>query len=238
MATQSYQESGFEDKDETVSVGIGGFTALVRLTDTYIRTIELPTSYLEDGTHIMDQIILNPVEITITGDVSDIHIPGSSSVDAVEQDTQNIGEIGQYKQEKSPSQQKINDDIIDSDLDDEDSDNQYTASEGLQKSNQTEFADHMKSLQDSKSLFSIEMPDRTYKNMAMASLELDYDNEGNSTGFTIVASQLRFAITKTEAIAKNPSAGLGGQTKSDKDKGTQEPKEDPGKSFLSYLIED
>src|SRR5690606_21438535 len=90
------------------------------------------------------------------------------------------------------------------------------------KSNIEQFIDAMEALHLGKQLISIDMPFRRHDNMVITSLSVDRNNEEEALSFSIAAQQFRFVETIFVQVARNPSAGTGGQTAPEAAKGVQE----------------
>ena len=64
---------GYERTDDRQEIGIGGFTADVRVNESIQMTSDAPDNYVEDGSVINDHVINNPIVLSIDGEVADIH---------------------------------------------------------------------------------------------------------------------------------------------------------------------
>ena len=245
MGVQDYLDQQLDDPLDK-EIGIGGFTALVRISEQYKLTAEVPSTPVEDGSFVNDHIILKPLVLSISGDVSDVHLRASLATSALTSVQAEIGNVvSQYAPARTQAQlAQVNalvNDVTDAiqrvdNLLDTGSQvldlfgNQDTETKGIQE----QFLDAMESLHKGRQAITIDMPFRSHKNMVITSLAITYDNEIDSTGFSLEATQiilaeLQFAETGT------PSAGLGGQTDALVDGGTQEgaPVET---SFASSLV--
>jgi len=103
MAIIDYLNRPFEQTDKE-EIGIGGFTALVRVNESTSLTSQAPTIYLEDGSFAQDHIILDPMVLTIDGDVSEIHIKQSAFSEEQSRINANVGVIAQYLPSKTQMQ--------------------------------------------------------------------------------------------------------------------------------------
>ncbi len=214
-------------------IGIGGFTALVRISDRYALTAEMPSTPVEDGSFVNDHIIRKPMTLSIEGDVSDVHLRGSPVIRQFQQAQAVIGDLSaKYAPARTQAQlQKISalantaadavrriDSLIDSGQQILDYfGNEDTESKGLQE----QFLDAMEALYNSGQVFAIDMPFRRHENMGITSFVAAYDNEINSTSFTLEVQQLRFADLQFVEIT-TPASGLNGQTTGEVDQGTQD----------------
>jgi hypothetical protein len=209
----------------------------------------VPTTFLEDGSHINDHIIRNPLTLSIEGNVSDAFFMPNPAIAALQAAQEQVGNITQYAPARTQAQVSrvsglTNDftnaiDKVDSFIE---SSSRVASYLGLQddtaKSNIENFIDTMESLQEGEQLISIDMPFRTYEQMYITSLEITRTNQTNSLDFTMELQQFRFADTIFTEItpAANPSAATNGQTEGSKDKGVQEGADVP-QSFLNSTLE-
>lgn len=250
MTIREFIEAPFEEKVETSTVGIGTFTALVRTSESFSRSVTIPTVYLENGEHINDHVIIEPLILTISGDVSDVHVAPSTTATLIDEVQSKIGSVDSYTPPKTQQQLSIMSGIA-NDINDAVTaiDTAVNKSQSLlgtfksgkevEKTNTERFIDEMESMVKGKKLSIIEMDSRTYQNMYITSFDASYDNVLGSTGFTIVATQFRFAETlNTKSAVKNPATGLDGSVEGETDLSTQEPvkTEEEPRSFLGYLF--
>jgi len=248
MSIRDYLSSQF-GSDEQEAVGIGGFTTAARVSERVSRSASVPNTFLEDGSHINDHIIRNPLTLSIEGNVSDSFFMPSPAIAALQAAQAQAGSISQYAPARTQAQlSKVsglaNDfinavDKVDSFLE---SSNRVASYLGLQddtaKNNIEDFIDTMESLQEGQQLISIDMPFRTYDQMYITSLEITRTNQTNSLDFTMELQQFRFADTIFVEIsaASNPSSATNGQTEGAKDKGVQEG-EEVTESLLSSTLQ-
>jgi len=234
MSIREYLGSQF-GSDEQEAVGIGGFTTAARVRERVSRSASVPVTFLEDGSHINDHIIRNPLSLSIDGNVSDSFAMPNPAIAALQSAQAQVGNITQYAPARTQAQISrvsglANDftnaiDKVDNFLD---SSNRVASYLGLQddtaKSNIENFIDTMESLQEGEQLISIDMPFRTYDQMYITSLEITRNNQTNALDFTMELQQFRFADTIFAEIvpAANPSSSTNGQTEGSKDKGVQE----------------
>jgi len=248
MSIREYLGSQF-GSDEQEAVGIGGFTTAARVRERVSRSASVPVTFLEDGSHINDHIIRNPLSLSIDGNVSDSFAMPNPAIAALQSAQAQVGNITQYAPARTQAQISrvsglANDftnaiDKVDNFLD---SSNRVASYLGLQddtaKSNIENFIDTMESLQEGEQLISIDMPFRTYDQMYITSLEITRNNQTSALDFTMDLQQFRFADTIFAEIvpAANPSSSTDGQTEGSKDKGVQEGADVP-QSFLNSTLE-
>jgi len=230
---EDYLNRKFE-KTPTKRIGIGGFSALVRIEERTSKTSDSPMTPVEDGSFVNDHIILNPVRLSIQGDVSDIFVEPSPILAELKRTQSTVGKITQYAPPKTQSQvQQAN--ALANDIADvvraadaligagESVVNFFGNKDNSSKGNRELFIDAMDSLFYGKQLFPIETEYRLYENMVMTSFEVRHNNSTESTQFSIEAIEFRFATTVfTElASAPNPADGTNGQLQVETSKGAQ-----------------
>jgi len=80
---RDYINGQFEnDGKDGEEVGIGGFTAFAQISEKFSRSAKVPTTFLEDGSHVNDHIIREPLTVSIEGNVSDVYAQPSAPVAA------------------------------------------------------------------------------------------------------------------------------------------------------------
>jgi hypothetical protein len=215
-------------------IGIGKFTSLVRIRETYRRTASAPSTPVEDGSVVNDHIILDPLTISIEGSVSDVHLRASPVLRAIRQAQAEIGNItSQYAPARTQTQLTqisalANDALdaarrIDALLD---AGEQIGALFGNQdassKTNRQYFIDYIEELYEGKQLISIDMPYRRLDNMVITSLTINYDNEIDASDFTLEAQKVRMVELQFAQVQKR-SGGTSGQTDAETNKGAQAP---------------
>lgn len=101
-------------KGTVQKVGIGGFSMFARVSDGTVYSAQVPVDVLEDGSSASDDIINQPIVITISGVVSDVYVdakPNSSF--SLMPDYSKYGEVIEYLPGKTQQQlqriQEIND---------------------------------------------------------------------------------------------------------------------------------
>jgi len=233
-----------EKKEE---VGIGGFTALARVMEKTVRTSDVPTVFLEDGSPISDHIIRKPLTIVIEGNVSDVHIRPSNLISAIRRVQQTLGIITQYEPGRTTDQVSkvsalINNavnaiDKIDSEIN---AGQQLAGYLGLigeaSGSNIKSFVDNMETHFAGSTPISIDMPYNKYDRMRITSLEVEKDNENSAISFRLEAQQINFVknLLVPLTIVKDPADNVDGQCDDVEDKGVQNGEEVPH-SFIDYF---
>lgn len=214
-------------------VGIAGFTAFVRVSESYRLTADAPISPVEDGSFLNDHIILKPLTITINGDVSDVHVKRSEDVKEYLRAQAEVGNlVSQYAPPATQAQLskisalantardvviKIENAISAGKQAITYFGNKDTETKGLME----QFIDTMEALHFGKQVISIDMPYRRLENMVITSFTSQTDNEADSISFTIEAQQIMLAGIDFVQVEK-PSPGVNGQLDKMSDKGAQE----------------
>ena len=235
----------FRPSTPTQEVGIGGWTAMARVRDSYKLTAEAPTTPVEDGSFVNDHIIRNPITLSIEGDVSDVHLRAAPGIRQFQRLQAEIGNVtSQYAPDRTVSQlsrvSALANDLADAvrrvdnllDTGEQAADyfgNKDTSSKSLQE----QFIDAMEAIYFGQQAIAIEMPYRRHDNMVITSFSANYDNVNDSTSFTIEAQQIRYAELQFVRVT-TPAAGLNGQTDAPVDKGAQEGEQ--VESFFSQVL--
>jgi hypothetical protein len=214
-------------------VGIGGFTALVRIRESYNLTASVPATPVEDGSVVHDHIILDPLTISIEGDVSDVHLREAPPLRDARQQQAEIGNLtSQYAPARTQTQLSqiaalANDALeasrrIDAQLDrGEQIGTLFGNQDAESTTNRQLFLDHMEALRNGRQLIAIDMPYRRCDRMVITALSVRYDNETDSTTFNLEAQQVRLAELQFVAVQRRKAGGLGGQTDAQANKGAQ-----------------
>lgn len=229
---QSYLDRQIEPAQDK-EIGIGNFTALVRVSESYKLTADAPATPVEDGSFVNDHIILKPLVLHIEGEVSDVHLVASPIVRGFQRIQAEVGNvISQYAPARTQAQlsrasalandaadavRKI-DNLLDTG---EQILNLFGNNDADSKTVQEQFLDAMESLYYGKQAIAIDMPFRRHDNMVLTLVDISYNNEIGATSFTIEALQIKFAELQFVETT-TPSAALEGQIDGLTDGGTQE----------------
>ncbi len=227
-------------------IGIGGFTAFVRVRERSEYRANLPTSVVEDGSFLNDHILLQPVRLRIEGNVSDVHVRRSQLQERYQRALSETGNITQFAPDRTQAQVSKAAALVNDATDAVRRANSYLEA-GVQAINyfgnqdtsakpiREQFIDEMEAIYFGRQLIAIDMfePFRQFTGMVITSLVIDGDNETDSVDFTIEAQQIRLAELQYTAI--RAAAGTGGQTERASDKGAQEGEPVP-RSFLNYML--
>jgi hypothetical protein len=227
-------------------IGIGGFTMYAATNRTRQRTAQAPVSYLENGSFSSDDIINDPIRLTITGEVADIHIEGSSSLLSLVPPavSETLGAVRGYIPDRAAGTiskitgiiSSVNDRISQIDSAIAAGQRLFGLAGGATKSIQEQFLDHMESLYNARQPVSVEMDYRNYTNMAIVDFSDNKDNIEDALKFSITLQELRFNELQFTEITKAfpaPAPAVKSQAEGSADKVAQAPTK--SKSFLSIL---
>jgi len=240
------QGPGQKEKVETL--GVAGFKAAVITQQTIKQDASAPTAWLEDGSYANDHIILDPVQLTVEGNVGDVYLQSSPTMERYREINSTIGRATTYLPERTQAQLSRVEAL------------EATARDALTKAQtavevgqnvadlfgnqdaakplREKFVDTLTALRNNRQLVPIEFENRKYKNMAIVGLSITRDNERRAVEFEITFKQLRFAETEFSDPANafpNASQGTDGKTQGTRDKGKQSGQEKPT-SLLSNAI--
>lgn len=232
----------FRAKPNIEEIGIGGFKTLVRVTESYERTFEIPTTFLEDGSFVSDHKITNPKILTITGDVSDVFVSASTFTVIKRELESKLGQVTQYLPRLTQSQiQKASEiannvsdriKLLDNAL--ERGENFINPPEVADSdSNQFKFMDYLDTISNLDTGIDILSQTRSFEGMFLESIVVDTDNIAASTEFTMVFIEVRFTKTITSEVVINPAQAAKDAVDGEKDKGTQSPEPEQEDSLLS-----
>ena len=230
--------------------GIGGYRLFARVNDTTKYSNVVPVDVLEDGSNSSDDILNNPITVTITGVVGDLIIESSARSELIGRDFSSVGEITALLPAKSQQQiQRISQ--IDSELRNVAllaerakrlAGNAYAFfnnSGSAAKSQQEKFIEYMEAIHYSRLPINLSTKYRDYDNMALNDLTITSDNEINQVNFTASFTQitlLQLVYVEIEQNYSSPAGTVSGKTSDIADKGGQNPEEDTETSLLSSIF--
>lgn len=250
MSVIDYINRPFEDGEQKQEVGIGGFRAYARVSESSTLSSSAPTTYLEDGSPVNDHVVQDPLVINIEGEVSDVYIEREPALDLLTRTQAEIGNIAsKYAGDKTIAtiqrgNAAINDVLnIARGIDEVIADGKQALSflgnqDEESKSNQEFFLDEMEAIHAAKKPIAIQLKYRTHETMVITSFVYSINNSENKISFKITAQKIRFAettFTDINRFFKKPSQALAGQASGESDKGVQEPKKD--QSLLGKVSE-
>ena len=245
---RDYINGQFEnDGNDGEEVGIGGFTAFAQISEKFTRSASVPVTYLEDGGHVNDHIIREPITLSIEGNVSDIFVLPSEPVAPLQENQTQIGNITQYAPARTQAQlSRVSGLVNDFTSAMDKADAIISASQGAAKylglqdieaqSNIESFLAAMKGLQASDKRTKISSSLGSFANMYITYFEVTRDNQNRAINFALEAQEIRTADTFSVATsaAQNAAIATAGQTDGETDKGTQEG-EEVEESFATNL---
>lgn len=240
---------GYERTDDRQQIGIGGFTADVRVNESIQMTSDVPDNYVEDGSVINDHVINNPIVLSIDGEVADINekvvFAPPILLEAIDKAAEVISNtyLGQKTLQMIQKVEKIAEpitkayDAIDDALDKGQQVYDFFSGQ-KEKTIQNDFFDFLNQIYYSKQLISIEMPFRTYTNMRITSLTIVRDNTTEQAlKYKLTAKEVRFAKTilvdSKQYFQKAPSSSVKGKVTDKENKGVVEGEK---KSFLGTIL--
>lgn len=209
----------YKKKDEKQTVGIGGFNLDVRLDSSINFTMVAPENYVEDGSVINDHIVNDPITLSISGEVADIHIKPEFDDFVLE----TLREKIQFKVINTvltkQQQQKIQSvvdkvtgalKLVKKGLDIYNRFNNRNEPTPKYRTIQDDFFDFLELNYINKRLLTIEMPFRNYENMLITSLTITKDNSTNQKlKYSLSAKEIRFAeiaYAKADIYFDKPTA--------------------------------
>lgn len=222
--------SGFT---EAQPVGIGGFKAYATVNESTRGTRMLPTSVLEDGSHAHDHIIVEPIKVEMTIDISDRFIE-LEPMSAVFKDLDpTLGAITQFLPVRANSTiSKMNNIRTSIDQTLRQANNVLDVGANLfslfggagVNNNRDAFVQALHTLHNSDSLITLQTKHKTYKNMALSSFDYTTDNERRAIEANLEFTQVEFRSLLAVAIdkmQKSPAPGAKGTVGGVTEKGTQ-----------------
>ncbi len=228
-------------------IGIGGFTLYAAVNKSRQRTAQAPVSYLEDGSFSSDDIINDPIRLTITGEVADIHIPGSNSLlDLVPPAvSEALGAVRGYIPDRAAGTlskitgiiSSVNDRISQIDSAIAAGQKLFGLAGSSATSIQERFLDHIETLYNARKPVSVEMDYRNYTNMAIVDFSDNKDNVEDALKFSITFQELRFndlQFSEIAAVPKKPAPAVKSQVEGKANKGAQAPTK---KSTFKVIVE-
>lgn len=246
-------------------VEIAGFAKLIRVTETIKSTSTVATAQLENGATVADHVLFEPTIITITGNVADIHVAGDASSDVISSVREKIANVDQFIPSRTATQiSKISGIVTDilntealiesavrrnseilSDIGVSDSLLDKLTLAGAGK-NQIEFLNTMEAVKQEQATnssappLSLNVGGRTYENMIITDLEVNFDNVEVALEFSMQFTQVYFADTRIEefeGVAKNPDEGSKDSVSKEEEKGSQVSEEVPEEQAPSWLVQ-
>ena len=209
---------------------------------------DVPTAWLEDGSHVNDHIILQPITHVVEGEVGDVYLRQSPEFELFQEAQAGLGQALGYAPEKTQAQAQKAVELA------------ATVRDGLNRAQQAinagqnaaqffglqdeekplgeRFVDTLFALRNARQLVTVEFTGRQLDNMAIVGLSVTRDNEDRAVSFEVTFQQLRF--TETQFVEPsdpfpNAAEATDGSTESDRNKGTQGGEDTPT-SFAFELL--
>lgn len=248
------QDSG---KDTVQKVGIGGFSMFARASESTDYSAQVPVDVLEDGSSASDDIINQPITITISGVVADVYKDAKANKSlSLLPDYSKYGEVLEYIPGKTQQQLQKMQEIADraeqeilktARLADKSAEIFGLTGgdvEGGAKGIREQFLDFIEAVYYGKQLITLEVDYRKHENMALNNLSISKDNQSDHTRFEATFTKISFTkltTAKIERHFKSPAPAVKGKTSEVVNKGSQTPanngKKADVKSFLYGSVE-
>lgn len=236
-------------KQET-EIGIGGFRLFAKVDESVSYSNTVPVDVLEDGTNSTDDILNNPIAVSITGVVGDLFVEPKNYPQLISKDFSSVGEISALLPASSQQQlqriSQIDDQLRSATLLAERAEriagNAYeffNNSASTVKSEQAKFVEYMEAIYYSRQPITLSTSFRDYKNMALSDLSISKNNQDGETKFTASFIQINYLTLVYTEISSNysaPSAATSGKTSDAANKGGQTPESNTETSLLSSIF--
>lgn len=231
------------------SIGIGGFLLFARVSEGVSYKSTVPNYTLEDGSNAADDIIRDPLTVTINGIVADNYIALAETPKIVS-DVKNLsGKIEVFLPNRTQAQLSqvkaigvtVLDavDKLDSYIDVATSAYNLVSGGDTSKGLRERFIDYIEAVYFSKQLIDVDVEYRTHTSMAITSLDLRADNKTDETAFEIAFQQVNIKqaiYVDISEFYKNPSPASKDGVAGKSDKGVQNAKGGKEKSLASALL--
>lgn len=249
----SFTDGVFKSLDNTkqeTEIGIGGYRIFAKTDESTNYSNIVPVDVLEDGSNSTDDILNNPIQISISGVIGDLFIEPANYPELISRDFSAVGEVVSLLPAKSQQQvQRISQ--IDSQLRSatllaqraERIGNQayefFNNSASNAKSQQDKFIEYMESVYYSRKAVSLSTSFRDYKNMALSDLTISKNNQDGEIKFSAEFIQINYLSLIYVPIAvkySSPSSSIAGKVSDAANKGGQNPEVNTEKSLLSSIF--
>lgn len=226
-------KDSLSDFSNPQAVGIGGFKAYAMVRESTSGTRQLPTSVLEDGGHAHDHIIIEPIKVEMTIDISDNFIELEPNIPIFKAVDKSLGSITQYIPTRAMSTiNKMNNIRTGFEQTLRRADNALDAGANLfsmlggagLSSHRDNFVQALHSLHNSDALVTLQTRHKTYRNMALSSFDYSTDNKRQAIEANLTFEQLEFRSLLEVAIdklQKNPAPGASTSVGGVVEKGSQ-----------------
>jgi len=240
------------------TIGIGGYSLDVRISENTTFTSDVPDSFIEDGGTVNDHIINRPNQISIDGEVSNIHIKKESIAQKVDDFIDKANDIKNilYSTQKTDTmlqKAKKYSSRLSSVVDTVQSGDIFNLLNSKSSTPQNDFFNFIENLHNTKTLISIETPLKTYENMRITSISITRNNETDEAlKYKLTAKEVRFADTLLvdknkyfkkptksveNKVKKSSNKGVVNGTNKDSSETVKSKTDETEKSFLYTLLE-
>lgn len=229
-------------------IGIGGFVGFARVNESTKYSNTVPVDVLEDGSNASDDILNNPITVTIVGNVGDIMVPDRQFPEIIPPSLNSLGEISALLPATSQQQfqrlTQINDQardlILQAERIERIGQKAFDFVSGTPqggKTPQEKFVDYMEAVHFSRLPIEISTSYKNYKDMALSELTIDRNNSDGVLTFSASFTQISFAQLLFTAVTKveNPSPAVSDKTSGQKNNGGQNP-ENNEESVISVIF--
>lgn len=217
-------------------IGIGKFVAFAKISESVKYSNTVPIDVLEDGSNASDDILNNPIVISIDGEVGDIMVPDRQFPEIVPLSLNSLGEISALLPAKSQQQfqrlTQINDQardlILQAERVERIGQNLYDFVSGSvngAKTPQEEFVEYVEKIYTDRLPVTLSTSYRNYKNMALTELTINRNNSDGVLKFSASFTKISFAQLLFTAVKKveNPSPAVSDKISGQKNNGGQNP---------------
>lgn len=236
-------------KQET-EIGIGGFRLFAKVNESTNYSNVVPIDVLEDGTNSTDDIINNPIVVSINGVVGDLFVEPTNFPELISKDYSLVGEVTALLPSKSMQQlqriSQINTQLREASLLADRAKRIggnvkefFNNSASTAKSAQDKFVEFMEVIYYSGQPIKLSTNRRDYDNMALSDLTIDENNEDGEVKFSVRFTQINFLELVFVEVRKkysSPSGAVSGKTSGVASKGGQTPESNTETSLLSSIF--
>jgi len=235
-------------KNELQILGIAGFYLSAKIRETASRSATLTNNYVEDGGYVSDNIILDPLIITVEGQVSNIELRDKAEADittfiqdktadivstlyTIERSVQAVQRIEEIATSQDFNYKKLTDGI-------EQGETLYNLFTGNRKDILQNFDEFMTRIYQAKLPIMIETYLKNYDNMVIVaySSTKNIEDEGK-LDYSVTFQQARFTKTILTKVVqnqkKNPTGSMKNQARETSDKGVTN-----GKKVTTSILSD
>jgi len=242
--------SALNNTKQETEIGIGGFRLFAKVDESTNYSNVVPVDVLEDGSNSTDDILNNPITVSINGVIGDLIVEAPQYPELISKDFSAVGEITALLPAKSQQQiQRISQ--IDSSLREATllanrarrlADSAYeffNNSASTAKSQKEKFVEYMETIYFSRQPISLSTENRDFKNMALTNLVISSDNTTGELKFTSTFTQINYSQLVYVEVSNSyasPSNSVAGKTASAANKGGQNPETNKETSLLGALL--